>query len=144
MQLSAPALAQIANIAGPQHYHDDHVKHLQTRTRVIQGQRKNCSLPGAHVDLPVLLEKDINDLQHFACKHKFDFVAASFVQSANDVRFIRSVLDEAGGHNIGVLFLSPMLVLLLNTNHGCIACRQWSLRPALAMAACRAHVGASQ
>ena len=44
------------------------------------GERKNCNLPGVKVDIPVLTEKDIDDLQNFAAKHKMDFVAASFVQ----------------------------------------------------------------
>lgn len=55
------------------------------------GQRKNCNLPGVQVDLPVLAPNDINDLQNFCCKNKMDFVAASFVQCADDVRFIRKV-----------------------------------------------------
>lgn len=58
---------------------------------------------GVKVDLPVLTEKDINDLKEFACKHKVDYVAASFVQSAADVCFIRSVLDEAGGFDIKII-----------------------------------------
>ncbi len=44
------------------------------------GQRKNCNLPGVHVDLPVLAPNDINDVQNFACKNNMDFIAASFVQ----------------------------------------------------------------
>lgn len=44
------------------------------------GQRKNCNLPGVKVDIPVLTDKDIDDLQNFAAKHELDFVAASFVQ----------------------------------------------------------------
>lgn len=67
------------------------------------GERKNCNLPGAKVDLPVLMEKDVADLQEFACKHRVDFVAASFVQSKEDVLFIRRVLDEAGGEEIGII-----------------------------------------
>jgi hypothetical protein len=43
------------------------------------------------VDLPVLLQKDIDDLQQFAVKHGMDFVAASFVQSKEDVLNIRKV-----------------------------------------------------
>jgi pyruvate kinase len=38
------------------------------------------------VDLPVLTSKDINDLVNFAVRHGMDFVAASFVQSGDDVR----------------------------------------------------------
>jgi pyruvate kinase len=67
------------------------------------GQRKNVNIPGAKIDLPVLTDKDVNDLKEFACKHKVDFVAASFVQSAADVRYIRSVLDEAGGFDIRII-----------------------------------------
>jgi len=48
------------------------------------------------VDLPVLQEKDINDLQNFGIPQDVDFVAASFVQSAADVNMIRSTLGEAG------------------------------------------------
>lgn len=63
------------------------------------------SYAGVKVDLPVLTEKDIHDLKDFACRHKVDYVAASFVQSAADVRFIRSVLDEGGGAIPSTLFL---------------------------------------
>lgn len=44
------------------------------------GEKKNCNLPGTKVELPILTDKDINDLQNFACKHSMDFVAASFIQ----------------------------------------------------------------
>lgn len=67
------------------------------------GERKNCNLPGVRVDIPVLTEKDINDLQNFACKHSMDFVAASFVQTKADVQLIRKVLDEAGGQHVKII-----------------------------------------
>ena len=67
------------------------------------GERKNCNLPGVKVDIPVLTTKDIDDLQNFCCKHKMDFVAASFVQSAEDVQFIRRILDEAGGQDVKII-----------------------------------------
>jgi pyruvate kinase len=67
------------------------------------GERKNCNLPGVKVDIPVLTPKDVDDLQNFCCRHQMDFVAASFVQSADDVKFIRSVLDEAGGKNVKII-----------------------------------------
>jgi len=46
----------------------------------VLGERKNCNLPGVKVEIPVLTEKDINDLQNFAAKYRMDYVAASFVQ----------------------------------------------------------------
>jgi pyruvate kinase len=67
------------------------------------GERKNCNLPGVKVQLPVLTDKDVRDLKEFACKHHVDYVAASFVQSAEDVQFIRSVLDQAGGFDIKII-----------------------------------------
>ena len=60
------------------------------------GERKNMNLPNVKVDLPVLQAKDINDLQNFAVPHKVDFIAASFVQSAADVHFIRGILGTEG------------------------------------------------
>ena len=51
----------------------------------------------------MLTTKDIDDLQNFCCKHKMDFVAASFVQSAEDVQFIRRILDEAGGTHVKII-----------------------------------------
>jgi pyruvate kinase len=52
----------------------------------VLGQNKNVNLPGVHVDLPVLTDKDIDDLVNWGCRHKVDFIAASFVQSADDIR----------------------------------------------------------
>ena len=57
------------------------------------GERKNMNLPNVKVDLPVLQPKDIDDLQNFGVPNQVDYVAASFVQSAADVLFIRKILD---------------------------------------------------
>jgi len=60
------------------------------------GERKNCNLPGVKVDLPVLQEKDKEDLLKFGIPNGVDFVAASFVQSKEDVEFIRKTLGIRG------------------------------------------------
>jgi len=60
------------------------------------GERKNCNLPGVKVDLPVLQDKDKDDLVKFGIPQGVDFVAASFVQSGDDVEFIRKVLGLRG------------------------------------------------
>jgi pyruvate kinase len=60
------------------------------------GERKNCNLPGVKVDLPVLQEKDKDDLLNFGIPQGVDFVAASFVQSGDDVRLIRQTLGLRG------------------------------------------------
>lgn len=66
------------------------------------GNRKSINLPGTHVNLPSLKEKDIQDLKD-GCMADFDFIAASFVRSAEDVKAIRKVLDENGGKNIKII-----------------------------------------
>merc|ERR1719188_1157210 len=60
------------------------------------GERKNCNLPGVKVDLPVLQDKDKDDLINFGIPQGVDYVAASFVQSADDVKFIRQTLGLRG------------------------------------------------
>merc|ERR1711957_1040204 len=60
------------------------------------GERKNCNLPGVKVELPVLQEKDKQDLLQFGIPNAVDFVAASFVQSADDVKIIRETLGLRG------------------------------------------------
>lgn len=64
----------------------------------VIGERKNMNLPGVHVDLPTLTEKDIDDIKNWGCKHGVDFIAASFVRKASDVHKIREVLGEQDGH----------------------------------------------
>ena len=54
------------------------------------------NLPGVNVDLPILTEKDKEDLVMWGVKNQVDFVAASFVQTGADLDHIRSVLGEEG------------------------------------------------
>jgi len=67
------------------------------------GERKNCNLPGVLVDLPVLQDKDTKDLLEFACPQGVDFVAASFVQTAADVKAVRACLDSGGGQSVKII-----------------------------------------
>jgi len=60
------------------------------------GERKSCNLPGVKVQLPVLQDKDKDDLINFAIPQSVDFVAASFVQGAEDVKLIRQTLGLRG------------------------------------------------
>ena len=66
------------------------------------GNRKSINLPGTEVNLPALKEKDVQDLKD-GCKAGFDYVSASFVRTANDVKEIRKVLDENGGEDIKII-----------------------------------------
>ena len=66
------------------------------------GNRKSINIPGTHINLPALKEKDIQDLIS-GCKHDFDYIAASFIRCKEDVIAIRKVLDENGGENIKII-----------------------------------------
>jgi pyruvate kinase len=70
------------------------------------GERKNCNLPGVKVDIPVLTAQDVDDVQNFCCKNGMDFIAASFVQTGEDVLLIRKTLDDAGG---GAEYIKPAM-----------------------------------
>ena len=66
-------------------------------------ERKNRNLPGVVVDLPTLTEKDINDIVNFGCANDVDFIAASFVRKASDVKQIREVLASGGCPHIKII-----------------------------------------
>lgn len=66
------------------------------------GENKGVNLPNVNVNLPALSEKDINDLK-FGCEQGIDYVAASFIRKADDVRAVRKVLDENGGERIQII-----------------------------------------
>lgn len=57
------------------------------------GERKGVNLPNASVDLPAMSEKDKLDIE-YGIKHDMDFVAASFVRTAEQVLDIRKHIDE--------------------------------------------------
>jgi pyruvate kinase len=68
----------------------------------VLSSNKGVNIPNIHVDLPILTERDIEDLK-FGIKNGFDYVAASFVRNASDVLKIRSALEENGGSGISII-----------------------------------------
>ncbi len=63
---------------------------------------KSINIPGVHIHLPALTEKDVGDIR-FGIEHDFDFIAASFVRQASDVEAIRKLLRENGGERIRII-----------------------------------------
>ena len=49
-------------------------------------------LPGAHLDIPVLTDRDELDLNEFAIKNGIDMVAISLVRSAENIRTVQDLL----------------------------------------------------
>ena len=63
---------------------------------------KSINIPGVHIHLPALTEKDEDDIR-FGVENDFDFIAASFVRQAADVRAIRDVLHKYGGDGVKII-----------------------------------------
>ncbi|MCX6822950.1 MAG: pyruvate kinase [candidate division SR1 bacterium] len=63
------------------------------------GSRRHINLPGVHVHLPSFTDKDKKDVL-FAIQSNFDFVALSFVRSADDMIELRKFLNDNGGSHI--------------------------------------------
>ena len=63
---------------------------------------KSLNIPGAHIQLPALTEKDVADIR-FGVENDFDFIAASFVRRAADVEAVREVLRECGGDSVKII-----------------------------------------
>ena len=56
---------------------------------------KGVNVPGVKLNLPFIDEKDHADIV-YACEKGFDFIAASFVRSKEDVLQIREILKDLG------------------------------------------------
>lgn len=78
----------------------------EIRCTVISGgkiaTRKGVNVPGVHLTMPYLSERDKSDLL-FGIAHDVDFIAASFVRTAKDVIDMRKFLNYNGGHNIRII-----------------------------------------
>jgi len=86
---------QVKEIAGS----DIHCKCLVGGTL---SNRKSMSFPNKVMSGPYLSEQDKQDII-FGIKHGVDFVAASFVSTAQDVKDIRQLLDANGGSDIEIV-----------------------------------------
>jgi len=83
------------------------VEHGAIRCRIRRGgrlqDRKGVNLPGAALGgVPAMSPENRADLA-FAVREDIDYVAASFVRTAADVREIRRVLQEHGGGRIPII-----------------------------------------
>ncbi len=63
---------------------------------------KGVNVPGIHLELEYLSEKDKEDIL-FGIENDVDFIAASFTRSAEDIRELRRFLERNGGEKIAVI-----------------------------------------
>ena len=59
----------------------------------VLGAHKSVNVPGEHINLPALTEKDRRNIL-LAIEEDIDFIAHSFVRSAADVKAVQDILDE--------------------------------------------------
>lgn len=65
----------------------------QVQNDGVLGAHKSVNVPGEHIALPALTEKDYQNIL-LAIEEDIDFIAHSFVRSADDVLAIQKILDE--------------------------------------------------
>ena len=82
------------------------VREQDLRCRVrdggVLGSRRHINLPGVRINLPSITEQDVADIR-FAAEHDVDFLAVSFVRSAEAVHDARRVAAEAGGRHMRII-----------------------------------------
>lgn len=64
--------------------------------------RKSINVPGVHLDMPYLSDKDKADVL-FGVENDVDYIAASFVRTKQDVIDLRKFLNYHGGHSIKII-----------------------------------------
>ncbi len=68
----------------------------------VMHTHKGVNIPGFPLSLPALTEKDYRDLK-FGCENDVDFIAASFIRSADHVLRIKRYLKELNKSNVLVI-----------------------------------------
>lgn len=76
----------------------------QVQNDGVLGSHKSVNVPGEHIDLPALTEKDKRNIL-LAIDEDIDFIAHSFVRSAADVKAVQDILDE---HNSDIKIISKI------------------------------------
>jgi len=70
----------------------------------VLGAHKSVNVPGEHIDLPALTEKDRRNIE-LAIELDIDFIAHSFVRNAADVKAVQDILDA---HNSDIKIISKI------------------------------------
>ena len=74
--------------------------------RIINGgtikSRRGVCIPGIKLDIPFVSEEDKSDIQ-YACEHDGDYLALSFVNSADDVQEVKKLCAQFGKPNMKII-----------------------------------------
>src|SRR5690625_5624338 len=80
---------------------NEEIKTVITNGGIIK-DKKGVNVLNARVNLPLITDKDVSDIK-FGIEQEVDFIAASFVRSAEDVFAIKRVLEENKGENLQII-----------------------------------------
>ena len=84
----------------------EHVTDTEVCCKVLNGgaisNRKGVNIPGAHLSMPFISQKDREDIL-FAIENGFEFIAASFTRSAEDIMQIRHIMAERNCDSISII-----------------------------------------
>jgi pyruvate kinase len=61
------------------------------------GSKKHINLPGVRVNMPSITQKDHKDIL-FGIEQDVDFIALSFVRSAEDILALKKIIEEKNSH----------------------------------------------
>lgn len=76
--------------------------HCLVKNDGVVSNHKGINVPDIHLSMPYISEKDREDIL-FGIQEDVDYIAASFVRTAEDVNQIRQLLAENGGEQIKLM-----------------------------------------
>lgn len=68
----------------------------------IVKNNKGVNVPNAEISMPFISDRDMADI-NFGIEENVDFIAASFVRTADDIMQIRKILEEKNCHTINII-----------------------------------------
>ncbi len=74
----------------------------QVKNGGVVSNKKGVNIPNVSLSMPYMSEKDVDDIL-FGIEQDVDFIAASFVRTADDVKEIKNLLQHHGGRSINVI-----------------------------------------
>lgn len=81
---------------------DDTEIHCTVVNSGVISNRKGVNVPDTNLSMPFISQKDYEDIC-FGIDHGFDFIAASFTRTAEDILQIRKILEEKNCNNISII-----------------------------------------
>lgn len=75
---------------------------VEAQNDAIIWNRRHVNLPGIRLKMPGITEKDKEDIA-FAIEESMDFIAQSFVRSAENIKELREYLDNLWWHDIRII-----------------------------------------